>query len=64
MRHKKSMGEIVRDAMDHYWSVVYSKTDQGLDATERGWKRSHQRDMARLMEKFGDRWESEFKASR
>lgn len=47
------MGKIIREGMDDYWRVVYSKTDDGLDATELKWKRDHERDLARLEKKFG-----------
>lgn len=50
------MMEIHREAMNHYWSVVYSKTDDGLDATELKWKRQHERDMKRM----ADKWDKAF----
>jgi hypothetical protein len=33
--------------MDDYWRVVYSKTDEGLDARELQWKRAWEKDMER-----------------
>jgi hypothetical protein len=47
------MANMIREGMDHYWLVVYSKTDDGLSATELRWKRQHEADMARWDERFG-----------
>ena len=60
----RSMGQIIREAMDHYWSVIYSKTDEGLTASEKEWKRGHARDMARWDKKFGPQYEQFFKSTR
>ena len=54
------MAQIIHEAMDDYWRVVYSKTDEGLSPAERKWKRDHQNDMHRMVEKWGDKWEKEF----
>lgn len=54
------MSKIIREGMDHYWRVVYSKTDDGLDASELKWKRQHERDMDRMEEKYGSRWDEIF----
>lgn len=47
------MTKIIRDGMDDYWRVVYSKTDDGLSAMELEWKRDHEASMKRMDEKFG-----------
>lgn len=54
------MVDIVREGMDHYWRVVYSSTDGGLDATELKWKRDHERDMASFNEKHGHQFDKIF----
>lgn len=54
------MSKIIREGMDHYWRVVYSKTDKGLDAYELKWKRDHERDIKRLNKKFGPLFDREF----
>lgn len=54
------MAQIIREGMDHYWRVVYSKTDDGLDATELEWKRDHERSMARMEAKFGPQFDAMF----
>jgi hypothetical protein len=54
------MAQIIREGMDHYWRVVYSVTDEGLDATEIEWKREYERDMRRLDEKFGAQFDLMF----
>lgn len=47
------MAQIIRDGMDDYWRVVYSKTDDGLTPFELGQKREHEASLARLEKKFG-----------
>lgn len=55
-----SMGDVIREGMDHYWSVVLSHSDKGLDATELLWKRNYERDMERMQVKYGPLWELYF----
>jgi hypothetical protein len=45
--------QTIREGMEHYWRVVNSTTDDGLEDYELEWKRDHERDMARMEEKFG-----------
>jgi hypothetical protein len=62
-----SMGvysQIIADGMATYWRAVYSKTDEGLDATELKWKRDHERDMARMEEKLGHAYADFFEKNR
>ncbi len=58
--HLRHMLEIQREAMDHYWKVVRSATDEGLDAMELSWKRGYERDMVRWEEKFGCQYDEIF----
>lgn len=51
---------IVSEMMDHYWRVVLSPTDEGLDAEELSWKRAHEEDMARMEKKFGADFDAYF----
>lgn len=51
--HVSHMVKMIREGMDHYWRVVYSKTDDGLNSTELGWKRDHERSMDRMKQKYG-----------
>ncbi len=50
---KSYLAQQIREGMDHYWSVVYSKTDVGLSAVELGWKQDHDATMHRWSEKYG-----------
>ncbi len=54
------MAKIIREGMDDYWRVVYSKTDKGLDATELKWKRDWEHDLIRLDKKFGKQFDEIF----
>lgn len=58
------MSQIIRKGMDHYWQVIYSKDDAGLDADEIKWKRDHEEDMIRLDKKFGPLWDAQFGKSK
>lgn len=58
------MQTIIREGMDHYWKVVLSPTDDGLDADELIWKRAHEEDMARLEKKFGADFDAYFGAKK
>ena len=58
--NRSVMARIIREGMDDYWRVVYSKTDDGLSATELKWKRDHKRDLARLENKFGPQFDRIF----
>ena len=49
---KAYLAQALRQGMNHYWKVVYSPTDKGLDAIEIRWKRDHERDMARWAERY------------
>ena len=49
----RCMAQIIREGMDDYWRVVYSKTDEGLTDNELKTKRDWEKDMARLDQKFG-----------
>ena len=54
------MAQIIREGMNDYWRVVYSKTDEGLNATELSWKQEWRRDMERIDRKFGAALDAEF----
>jgi len=54
------MSKIIRETMDDYWRVVYSKTDEGLSPLELSWKREHEAELIRLDEKFGKQFNEIF----
>jgi len=54
------MAQIIREGMDDYWRVVYSKTDEGLSPVELSWKREWELDMEQMDKKFGKEWDSYF----
>ena len=47
------MVEIIRQAMDDYWRVIYAKSEKGMNSTEIKWRRDHAKDMERMNKKFG-----------
>ena len=55
-----TMAKLIREGMDNYWRVVYSATDDGLDAIELSWKRDWERDMQRAYDKYGKQFEEVF----
>lgn len=58
------MVKIIREGMDDYWRVVYSKSDKGLNATELKWKHDWKRDMKRAIKKYGTIYDDYFGATK